>query len=388
MAHLQSPNEVMADHRQEQFEADTKLLLGKLPHERANKYDNEEWALLEKYVPQVLELAKSYNDSQEKPNPLKANMDFVNLLVNTANGIHDNDTTNSVAGLLHTADVAYHKCPDQDQDRLAWAHLQSLKCMYHFCTSEFARAEEEMANSLHIRQAMLHDDDLLLALSYSWLGMAVGAQGRYEEALARLLKAKEVLEGPAGEIPTRTMVWSFNTSRNYYCMGKFDEAESLLAKALAAAEELGGWYQLVYAHLTFASLRARMGRLEDSNSHVNAAKDILETSGHFARISWLSSYCAYRAGDVAMKQDRVENAINETAEAVAIGTQAEVPIGILCRCIHAYAKALAMDPSRQEESEKQRQAARHLREKIPGQAGHLDDESDEAFERLVKMDHR
>ena len=47
-----------------------------------------------------------------------------------------------------------------------------------------------------------------------------------------------------------------------------------------------------------------------------------------------------------------------------------------------------MDPERHGESEHQRQEARRLRLLIPGGSGDLDDESDEAFELLVKMDHR
>ncbi|KAF0329893.1 transcriptional xre family [Colletotrichum asianum] len=326
---VQSEYRVRMDDRQEQFDAATRLLLQKFPGERDNKYDDDEWILYEKYIPQVLALSKNYADSQSKANPLKANMDFVNLLVNAANGIHDNDTTNSVVGLLDTADLAYDNCSQEEQDRLTWAHLQSLKCMYHFCTSEFSRSEKEMTQGLEIRLEMLQPHDLLLALSYSWLGMAVGAQ-----------------------------------ERNYYCMGRFEEAENLLTKALSAAEELGGWYQLAYAHLTFSSLRTRMNRLDDAHSHVNTAKHILETSGIAARFSWLSSYCAYRAGDVAMKQGRVQDAINETERAATI------------------------DSGRGEESEYQRQEARRVRSQIPGDHGDLDDESDQAFERLVKMDHR
>lgn len=81
---MQSEFRARTDYRQEEFDAATKLLLGKLPHERANKYDNEEWMLLEKYMPQVLALAANYRDSQDRPDPLEANMDFVNLVVNAA----------------------------------------------------------------------------------------------------------------------------------------------------------------------------------------------------------------------------------------------------------------------------------------------------------------
>ncbi|KAJ8124006.1 hypothetical protein ONZ43_g173 [Nemania bipapillata] len=294
------------ENRQKRFEATAQFLLEKFPRERENKYDNEEWVLYETYIPQVLALAANYNDSQSKPDPLIANMDFVNLLVNAAN----------------------------------------------------------------------------------WLGMAIGAQERYDESLELLRKAEEILDGPAGDIPTRKMVWRFNTSRNYYCMGKFQEAEALLSKALEQAEALGGWYQLVYAHLTFSSLKTRIGQLGNANEHVDIAKHIIETSGLAARFSWLSSYTAYRAGDVAMKQGRVKDAIEEMEKATIIGKLVKAPIGILCRCIHAYSKALAMDPTRAEEAEHQRQEARRLRAQIPGDSGDLDDESDQVFERLVKMDHR
>ncbi|KAL3463577.1 hypothetical protein BJX64DRAFT_256963 [Aspergillus heterothallicus] len=216
---------------------------------------------------------------------------------------------NVVGGMLDTADSAYHRCPEEERDLLLWAFLQSLKCMYHFCTSEFKRSEKEMSEGLDIRLKLLSADDLLLALAYSWLAMAVGAQERYEEGLQLLLEAGKVLKGPAGDIPTRRLIWGYNTSRNYYCMGNFDQAEKLLSEALADAERSKSWYMQVYGHLTFVSLRTRMGRLDEAKRHVDVAKQILDTSGIAAHFSWLSSYCAYRAGDVAIKQGRVEDAM-------------------------------------------------------------------------------
>lgn len=114
--------------------------------------------------------------------------------------------------------------------------------MYHFCTSEFARSEREITESLDIRLKLLRADDLLLALTFSWLGMAVGAQEHYQEGLGWLLKAGKILEGPAGEIPTRKLIWGYNTSRNYYCMGRYEEAGELLQQSLEDADRLEGWY--------------------------------------------------------------------------------------------------------------------------------------------------
>ena len=65
---------------QEKFEAATLMLLEKLPSQRENKYNDDEWLIYERYIPQVLALVKNYNASQRKSWPLKPNMDFVHLL--------------------------------------------------------------------------------------------------------------------------------------------------------------------------------------------------------------------------------------------------------------------------------------------------------------------
>ncbi|KAF2753267.1 hypothetical protein EJ05DRAFT_504920 [Pseudovirgaria hyperparasitica] len=385
---VQSEYRSRMENPQEQFEAATRLLLEKFPPERSNQYNDEEWLIYERYIPSVLALVRDYNDSQKNKSRIKPNMNFVKLLANAVNAIHDNDTTNVIPGLLDTSDDAYSKCSDDERDRLLLAFLLSLKCMHHFSTAEFARAEKEMTEGLEIRLRLLDPDDLLISLSYSWLGMAVGAQLRYAEGLDWLLKAGEVLDGPAGKIPTRRMVWGYNIACNYYCMGRFEEAERHLANALADADRLGSWYMHVYGHLTYTSLRTRMRDFKSAQRHVHKAKEVLEISGSSARFSWLSSYCAYRAGDVAFHQGRVAVAIEESEKAIAIGKLTKVPASILARCTHAYSKALACDATRREDSERQRQEARRLRTQIPGGGGDLDDESDEAFERLIKMDHR
>ncbi|KAI1410375.1 hypothetical protein F5Y13DRAFT_192236 [Hypoxylon sp. FL1857] len=385
---VQAEYRARMDNAQEEFEAAIRLLLMKIPSQRSSKFNDEEWLLYERYIPQVIALAKNYNDSQTKPNPLKPTMDFVRLLTNSSNAIHDNDTMHVVPEMLETADSAYHSCTGEQRDMLLWSLLQYLKCMYHFCTSEFTRSEREMTESLDIRLELLHHDDLLVALSYNGLGMAAGCQGRYEEGLQWLLKAHRVYEGPAGDIPSRKLVWGYNLSRNYYCMGKYEDARKRLDEALGIADRLQSWYMQVYGHLAFASLYTRMNNLDKAKSHVDIAKQILEASGTAARFSWLSSYCAYRAGDVAMKRGHFDEAIEETERSAAIGRLVKVPTGILARCVHAYSKALATDPSRRKESERQRKEARRLRLSLPDGGGDLDDESDEAFERLVKMDHR
>ena len=163
-------------------------------------------------------------------------------MVYTQSAIHDNDTTGAAPVFLDTASDAYHKCPGDQKDPLTWAFLQSLQCLYHLCTSEFARAADEMTDGLNIRLELLAPDDLLVSLAYSWLSMAIASQGRYEEALVPQLKAGEILDGPAGEIPGRKLVWGYNVSRNLYCLGRYEEADKVLSESLAEAERMESWY--------------------------------------------------------------------------------------------------------------------------------------------------
>ncbi|KAI1097155.1 P-loop containing nucleoside triphosphate hydrolase protein [Jackrogersella minutella] len=145
---VQAEYRARTDDPQEDFEAAIKLLLEKIPSQRSSKFNNEEWMLYERYIPQVLALAKNYNDSQANPKPLEPTMDFVRLLTYSSNAIHDNDTMHVVPRMIETADCAYHKCTEVEQDRLIWALLLYLKCMHHFCTSEFATSRLA-SNAIH-----------------------------------------------------------------------------------------------------------------------------------------------------------------------------------------------------------------------------------------------
>lgn len=157
--------------------------------------------------------------------------------------IHDNDTIGAGPIFLDTASAAYVLCNERDQ--LLWALILYLQCIRHFCTSEFAKSEKEMVECLEIRQKLLPADDLLIALAYIGIGQAVGAQERYSEGLEWLLKGGEILKGPAGDATARKIAWGYNTSRNYYCMGRFEEAEELLMTAFNLAKATQGWYNQV-----------------------------------------------------------------------------------------------------------------------------------------------
>ncbi len=63
----------------------------------------------------------------------------------------------------------------------------------------------------------------------------------------------------------------------------------------------------------------------------------------------------------SFSRHRVRNPPTSTEKALAFGRLVKVPWGILSRCAYAFSKVLATDPSRQDESERQRMEARQLR---------------------------
>jgi hypothetical protein len=123
------------------------------------------------------------------------------LISTVRSAIHDNATTGAVPIFLGTENDAYYKFPEEDRDRLTWAFFQLLQCLYHLVTSEFDKAECEMKECLQTRLELLPPDDLLIALAYSYLSIAIASQGRLDEGIELMLKAGKIIEGPAGDIP-------------------------------------------------------------------------------------------------------------------------------------------------------------------------------------------
>ena len=102
---------------------------------------------------------------------------------------------------------------------------------------------------------------------------------------------------------------------------------------------------------TYASLYSRSGDLARVHTHVVQAEEVLTQEGSFAKMSWISGLCSFRAASVAILQDRTQHAIEEAERSVAINKLYKAPIGVRARSHHLLSKALAKNPDRQAESE-------------------------------------
>jgi hypothetical protein len=61
--------------------------------------------------------------------------------------------------------------------------------------------------------------------------------------------------------------------------------------------------------MAMVSRRVRQGRIDDARTFSDKATNILNGSGTIARFSWMSAWCSNRAGQVAMLQNRVADAM-------------------------------------------------------------------------------
>ncbi len=88
--------------------------------------------------------------------------------------------------------------------------------------------------------------------------------------------------------------------------------------------------------------------------HVVQTEEVLTHEGSFAKMSWISGLCSFRAASVAILQDRTQHAIEEAERSVAINKLYMAPIGVRACSHHLLSKALAKNPDRQAESEEAR----------------------------------
>ena len=70
--------------RQDSFDGAVRLLLEVFPDRGDLVSSDDRWEEGDKYLGHIASLARSWNDSQEKPEPLKPTTDLCNLMANAS----------------------------------------------------------------------------------------------------------------------------------------------------------------------------------------------------------------------------------------------------------------------------------------------------------------
>ncbi|KAL8948298.1 MAG: hypothetical protein Q9222_005505 [Ikaeria aurantiellina] len=380
----------MSDH-QEGFDGAVKLLLEKFPDRGSLVVMDSLWEDGAQHLEQIASVAKNWQNSQDRPAPLKPTVDFCNLMADCAWFVHDNDAAGILSLVVDTGHDAYYKLPAESRPLILEADILLLACIRHLRgEGDFNSAEIQGKKSLAIREQLNMPQDLQMMNCYNYIAIALDSMARHTEAKEWLQKSQNILEGHDDELHIRLLCQNnLNFSRNLFSSGDFMASEQKLDCALEQAISFSSWYSLAFIHQTKAALYLRWNRSDEANQQALLARTTLEGSGEFASISWLSAIVSHRTFSVAIKQKNTDIAIEEAKKAVAIARLYNMPAGMRARFAHYLMKAYLMEPEKYEqEAEEARKEAQRLRKLLPPGRTDLDDESDGAFDMLVDISVR
>ena len=380
-----------AADRQDGFDGAVQLLLDKFPGRGSLVIMDSLWEEGARYLQQIKAIAEHWRDSQGKPEALKATVDFCNLTADCAWFVHDNDAAGILALVVDSARDAYHELPESQKERILEADTLLLLCIKDLrAEGDFVSAEDHGKKSLAIRHDLKIPQDLQMTNCYNYIAIACDSMGRHEDARSFLDKSRVILEGNDDELHIRLLCQnSLNFSRTLFSLGIFADSEYKLNQALTQARSFESWYTLAFIHQTKANLYLRWDKVDQAADEVEVARTILESSGGFASISWISGIVSYRASTVAIAQEKTEVAIDEAKKAAAIARLYKMPPGMQARFNHLLMKAYLLEPDKYSKAaEEARQEAQRLRKLLPPGRTDLKDESDEAFHKLVDISVR
>ncbi|KAK8079199.1 hypothetical protein PG994_003006 [Apiospora phragmitis] len=306
---------------------------------------------------------RKLEESQGKPEALKATVDFCNLMADCAWFVHDNDTTVILSLVTDTGKDAYYQLSESTKDPLLEADILLLLSIRNLRgDGDFKSAETNGTKSLELRERLEQPQSLEITNCYNCIAVACDSLRRHAEAKMFLLKSREILEKDDDELHIRLLCQNnLNYSRNLFCRQCLSDQGKSVPPWIKWRRE----------------------------NHVSLARETLDASGVFASISWISGIVSYRACSVAMKRKEVETAIDEPKGAVAIARLYKMPPGMCARFAHHLMNAYLLNPEQyQKEADGQRQEAQRLRKLLPPGRTDLDDESGEAFDMLVDISVR
>jgi tetratricopeptide (TPR) repeat protein len=99
----------------------------------------------------------------------------------------------------------------------------------------FNVAKSRIQECLQIILSRLESEDEQILNAYNNMGLVYGCQGDYQRGLEILGRAEDTLKLDSAKYPAKGLLLNANWSRNYYCMGKYKDAEKRLDACFAEA---------------------------------------------------------------------------------------------------------------------------------------------------------
>jgi DNA-binding CsgD family transcriptional regulator/tetratricopeptide (TPR) repeat protein len=183
--------------------------------------------------------------------------------------------------------------------------------------ANLGRREQALAllrEALEVAQEV--GDPECLCLAYINLSSILGSYCRFEQAVSLALEGAEVARRLGVELVNG--LWCIaNAAENLVDLGRFDEADELMTRAL---EYDARDTTAAVLHLQRADLTSRQGRLEDAERHLALARELGAASYSLEFGAFETSIAAL----VAIQRGRAEEAGVRCAEVLALTAEGEV----------------------------------------------------------------
>lgn len=153
--------------------------------------------------------------------------------------------------VIDCANKVYQKLPEEQRNE-----DQRLGCDIIELLSIRALTNGDYESSRHLAHAALDvhqgispqekHEELRLSNYYNYIALALDSLEKHEDAKVWLDKSAAILRGHDNDDQYVRLSCqnNLNAARNLYCVGKFDDAEQRLDKALEQATRLNSWYSL------------------------------------------------------------------------------------------------------------------------------------------------
>ena len=179
--------------------------------------------------------------------------------------------------LVAHARAALERLPDEAATAAA-ARLATACAVYLRERADYAASEALQARALALRERIFGAEHPEVAVSLNELGIAYGAQGRYDDANRCYLRAQAILEKAFGPKHRDVAVSLNSLGCSYYEQGRYEEAAAAIARALAIWETtLGAEHSNVARALgNLAGAHYARGRYDEAEPLARRALELTE----------------------------------------------------------------------------------------------------------------
>lgn len=233
------------DALQASFDATTQLLHEAFPIQLLGRPLHKEWPRCQTFVQHVVRLSKLFIEFRKGQDSFNPSLDFVRVLSNCGWYLYEVGDYGECLKMMETACSA-----SEDKNTLLYSHLINTIGSAYFELNHLKKCRSNFESARDLREELLPENDLQVAVSLANLGNVETAEGSYDEAQVLLEEAARIRE-PQKE-PLMLGLTFLQLGRVWFLRNEFDHARQMFSKADACFAKQGAEDPLYIANLNYA----------------------------------------------------------------------------------------------------------------------------------------